>query len=340
MDGLKERLRRAARGALPRGTDASLDHALDRALRLLERHEGRGVIPSDDGFPRRLLDVRPSPTVVFLVGSWTHVTPTVAVVGARDATDDGMDVARDLAASLARAGVAVVSGLARGIDAAAHRGALDAGGLSGAVLGTGIERAYPRSNAGLQERLSRSLGLMSEILPGTAPTAATFATRNRLLAALSDVVVVVQGRERSGSLITAREAARMGRRVAALPWDSREPLSEAPHRLIREGIATLARGVEDVLEMLPGAPLSAGAESTPREIASASLRGVDALSTELGELETRLYRVLRERPLPLDRLASACSLSAAELMAALVTLELSGLARRTPGGFARRLSRR
>jgi len=273
--------------------------------------------------------------MVFLVGPWTHVSPTVAVVGARDATDDGLDVASDLAASLARAGVAVVSGLARGIDTAAHRGALDAGGLSGAVLGTGIDRAYPSSNAKLQERLSRSLGLMSEILPGTAPTAATFATRNRLLAALSDVVVVVQGRERSGALITAREAARIGRRVAALPWDSREPLSEAPHRLIREGIATLARGVEDVLEMLPIAPLPAKAAPSPRGAVSASSPGGEAFMAELGDAEARLYRALRERPLPLDRLASDSSLSAAELMATLLTLELLGLARRVPGGFAR-----
>jgi len=149
-------------------------------------------------------------------------------------------------------GVAVVSGLARGIDTAAHQGALDAPGVSGAVLGTGVDRAYPRENAALQARLARSLGLMSEIPSGGTATRGTFATRNRLLAAMVDVVVVVQGRAGSGSLITAQEAARLGRPVAAIPWDSREPLGEAPHALIRDGVATLVRDADDVLDLIPG----------------------------------------------------------------------------------------
>lgn len=296
---------------------------MDEGMELL----GRAVSRSDAAYPRRLLDLPSPPAVIFLVGGWHHTGPHVAVVGARDGTEDGIDVARDLASRLAREGAAVISGMARGIDAAAHEGALDAGGLSGAVLGTGIDQVYPRSNAALQSRLGRSLGLMSEVPPGAPAARSTFAARNRILAALADAVVVVQGRATSGALITAHEAARLGRPVGAVPWDSREPLAEAPHALIRAG-ATLVRSAEDVLALV-------GMAGDDRDPASEELP--DAALTDP---ESRLYRALRERPLPLDRLAQAASLTAPELGAALLSLELQGLARREPGGFARKTRRR
>jgi DNA processing protein len=297
------------------------------------RQRGRELRPLDEGYPPRLRDLKPAPRI-FVVGAWNHPGPWVAVVGARDATEDGIDVARDLAASLAAHGIAVVSGLARGIDTAAHQGALDAPGVSGAVLGTSVDRAYPRENAALQERLSRSLGLMSEIAADRSATRATFATRNRLLAAIADVVVVVQGRAGSGSLITAKEATRLGRPVAAVPWDSREPLGQAPHELIRDGVATLVRGVDDVLDLIPG--FKEGAQTAPR---AADPRAAPVLLAGLAPAEAALYRALRERPLPLDHLAEVASLTASELAVALLTLELSDLARRTPGGLVRKTRR-
>ncbi len=300
---------------------------------------GRGVRTlrhSERGYPRGLGDLKAPPDPVYLVGPWDHSGPRVAVVGARNATEDGIDVARDLARSLCERGIAVVSGLARGIDAAAHEGALTAGGPSGAVLGTSVEETYPREHAALQLALARSLGLMSEIRPGTPSTPGTFASRNRLLAAIADAVIVVQGRSGSGSLITAEEALRLGRPVGALPWDSREPLGEAPHGLIRAGKATLVRNADDVVKLLPDSggdaraagdvPVGGGDARTPRLIDIEALRPHEAA----------LYRALRNHPRSLDDLAAAARLSASELGVALLALELGGLARRAPGGLARR----
>jgi DNA processing protein len=256
----------------------------------------------------------------------------VAIVGARNATDDGQDVARELGRTLAERGIAVVSGLARGIDAAAHQGALEAGGQSGAVLGTSLDEIYPRQHASLQLSLARSLGLMSEIPPGGCSIPATFASRNRILAAIADAVVVVQGCAGSGSLITAKEALRLGRPVGAVPWDPRESLGRAPHELIRAGKATLVRNADDVLDLLrPGAETRGTAADGPR---------VDAIDMDrLPPHEAALYRALRDHPRSLDDLALAASLTAAEFGAALLALELSGLARRAPGGLARRTRR-
>jgi DNA processing protein len=283
-------------------------------------------------YPERLTKLGSAPDPVFLAGRWDHPGPFVAIVGTRQASDDGRDVAFDLARGLAARGVAILSGMARGIDAAAHEGALAAGGASGAVLGTPLDVTYPREHASLQSRLRRSLGLMSEIPCGGPTTRNTFAARNRILAALADVVVVVQGRAGSGALLTAKEAHRLGRPVGAIPWDSRDPLGEAPHGLIRSGSATLVGGVDDVMELLdPKRP----ARSEPRESSRRSPGPLPSLSP----LERTLYRALRERPLPLDRLAETAGLTASELGVALLALELIGLARREPGGLARRARR-
>jgi DNA processing protein len=267
---------------------------------------------------------------VFLAGRWDHPGPFVTIVGTRDASDDGRDVAHDLARALAERGVAILSGLARGIDAAAHEGALASGGVSGAVLGTPLDVTYPREHASLQSRLRRSLGLMSEIRTGGSTTPNTFAARNRMLAALADAVVVVQGRTGSGALLTAKEAGRLGRPLAAIPWDSRDPLGEVPHDLIHDGRATLIRTADEVMELIGrtvDSPLSKRDET--KNIPLETLR----------PHERALYGALRDRPLPLDRLAEAAGLTASQLTIALLALELSGLARRAPGGLARRLGR-
>ncbi|HYQ88937.1 MAG TPA: DNA-processing protein DprA [Candidatus Binatia bacterium] len=291
------------------------------------REVGRDQI----GYPGRLRALGSAPDPVFLAGRWDHPGPFVAIVGTRDASDDGRDVAHDLARALADRGVAILSGLARGIDAAAHEGALAADGVSGAVLGTPLDVTYPREHASLQNRVRRSLGLMSEIRSGDPTTRNTFAARNRMLAALADVVLVVQGRERSGALLTAREARRLGRPVGAVPWDSRDPLGEAPHGLIRSGAASLVCSASDVLRLIhPG-------EGVARR--SAPPRANPVLLEDLQPQERALYRALRERPRPMDELAGIAGLTAAELGVALLSLELQGLARRDPGGLARRVRR-
>jgi DNA processing protein len=316
------------------GTRAARPDAESRIAAVLRGCEGRAVTPGDDGYPGRLLLLRSPPSVVYLAGSWRLDVPAVAIVGARASNGDGEDFARSLAAELASSGIAVLSGLARGIDAAAHAGALDAGGRSGAVLGTGLDRAYPRANARLQARLRDSIGLLTEVPPGHAPRPSTFASRNRLLAALSDAVVLVQGRGDSGALITAREARDLGRPVGAVPWDPRDPLAEAPLGLLRAGRAELVRHAGDVLELMGCAALrspdSAGAgPALPED-------GARAVSLAPGGDEARLLAALRRRPEPLDVAAARAGLTLAAAGAAFVVLELHGLAETAPGGLARR----
>ncbi|HYR51800.1 MAG TPA: DNA-processing protein DprA [Candidatus Dormibacteraeota bacterium] len=286
----------------------------------------RRVLDAD--YPARLRELSSPPDPLFLTGRWDHPGPHVAIVGSRSATEDGLDVARELAAALSARGVAIVSGLARGIDAAAHEGALGAGGLTGAVLGTSLDEIYPPEHAGLHQSIARSLGLMSEIPPGAHASRNTFAARNRMVAAMADVVVVVQGAAGSGAMITAQEAARMGRPVAALPWDSRDPLGEAPHELIRSGRATLVRNAADVLELI------GIGDTAPRRVAP-----THSLPLHLAPHEDALLRALRERPLPLDQLAASAQLTASEVSVALIGLELRNLARRLPGGVAQRTAR-
>jgi len=299
--------------------------------------EIREVGEKETGYPERLHALGSAPDPVFLAGRWDHPGPFVAIVGTRDASDDGRDVAHDLARALAERGVAILSGLARGIDAAAHEGALDADGVSGAVLGTPLDVTYPREHVSLQDRLRRSLGLMSEIRSGDSTTRNTFAARNRILAALADVVVVVQGRERSGALLTAKEARRLGRPVGAVPWDSRDPLGEAPHGLLRSGTARLVCTVSDVLRLIrPEEDARSARPYAPRSVTS---RVHPELLETLQPHERALYRALRDRPRPMDELAGVSGLTAAQLGVALLSLELQGLARRDPGGLARRLRR-
>jgi DNA processing protein len=293
---------------------------------------GRAVSRDDPFYPAALRSLTHAPSVVYVTGPWNVEFPSVALVGARDASDDGVDVARGLASALSRRGVAVLSGLARGIDAAAHRGALEAGGWTGAVLGTGLDRCYPSEHRDLQRQVAASLGLLTEHPPGAPATAGTFASRNRLLAALADAVVVIQGRERSGALLTAGAARRLGKPVGAVPWDSRDPLGASPHALIRSRAAVLVRGVEDVLELLG----MAEAAATPASLLS---KPPSSPPVPLGGPEERLFRALRDRPRPLEAAARDAALTIAEASAALVLLEIGGRARRDPGGEVRRVRR-
>jgi DNA processing protein len=336
-------LRRAARARSPGRDGEALARDVARAARILERARGRAVARGDPEYPPRLLDLSAPPPFLYLAGAWNHHGATVAIVGSRHATDDGRDVARSLAADLARGGAAVVSGLARGIDAAAHEGALEAGGRSGAVLGTSLERRYPRGHETLHEALEHSLGLMSELFPGAPASRSTFAARNRLVAALADAVVVVQGREASGALLTVRAAETLGRPVGAVPWDSREPLGAAPHALIRAGRATLVRNAEDVWAMMAlGVAGGATGASAPEPGPSGPSRAQPGRSVPpaprptLSGPESRVLAALRDRPQPLDDVAARADLPASEAGASLVALELLGLARREPGGRYRR----
>jgi DNA processing protein len=298
----------------------------------------REVARGAEGYPARLLDLSNPPARVFLEGPWDDADPIVAIVGSRAASGDGLDLTESIAGELAAAGIAVISGLAHGIDAAAHRGALGAGGRSGAILGTPLDEAFPRAHRGLQRRLAASLGILSEYPPESPVTRGMFASRNRLLAAMADAVIVVQGREGSGALHTVEAARRLGRPVGAVPWDPREPLGEAPLRLVREGAATLVRGARDIADLIPADRRGVG--RAPRiDAAMGSGRPAgcgEPESARFSVREARLLAALRYRAEPLEIAASRCGLTIAEAGAALLTLEIHGHAVREPGGLVRR----
>jgi DNA processing protein len=290
----------------------------------------RALDPGHPEYPVRLRDLSSPPSPIFLRGPWNHAGPIVAVVGSRNARPEAIEFTRWLAGALAREGVAVVSGLARGIDAEAHKGALEAGGRSGGVLGTPLDEVYPPENRSLQEELAASLGLMSEVAPGAPTTRGTFATRNRILAAISHAVILVQADVKSGALLTVRAAERLRRPIGAVPWNPTDELAASPLALIREGRAVLIRDARDVLTLMGEAPSSviaaAATAATPAAAAPASV------SDSRSGIERRVLAELGRRAEPLDVVATRADLPAAETSAALLSLELAGLARREPGG--------
>ena len=250
------------------------------------------------GYPPLLAELHDPPARLHLRGGPAEILsrPAVAVVGARSCSRYGAQVARELARELAAAGVVVVSGLARGIDGEAHRGALAAGGLTVAVLGCGIDRDYPRAHAQLAGRIAESGLVVSEYPPGVEPAPWRFPTRNRIVADLAKATVVVEARERSGALITADFAMEEGREVFAVPGEITSTLSAGTNALLRAGATPLC-AVGDVLEALG---LEAAASATAHD------------------------PLLELLPATADELARATGCDAAELAARLVELELEG----------------
>ena len=251
-----------------RGRVLAAPAAVDTAASSLLSAGARVLIVGTPGYPERLADAWPelgAPLWIFVTATGPlPAGPAVAVVGTRHPTLDGARTARELGALLAKHGVAVISGMARGIDQAAHLGALDAGGRTVGVLGTGFGVDYPRHDGPLRDAIAASGGLVSELLPGAPPQKRNFLWRNRIISALAAVTVVVEGRTGSGALHTARMAAAQGRDVLAVPGPVRAPTSRAPLDLIRDGAQPLTR-LEDVLDALRIQPHDGqpSAESAP-----------------------------------------------------------------------------
>jgi DNA processing protein len=256
--------------------------------------------------------------------------PRVAIVGSRRPTPYGEAVAERLAADLATAGAVVVSGLARGIDAAAHRGALDAGGVTVAVLGTGVDIVYPAENAALAaELLERGGALVSEFPDGTPPRRGHFPKRNWTMAALSDAVVVVEAAEGSGALITAEAALSLDREVMAVPGSVFSPLSVGSHQLLRDG-AGLVQNARDVLAAL----------GRVQEVLDDPLRPPSRLGlTGRGGRDGLLAHLSDTLPLSAAELSRKLGLGFAEALARLTALELEGSVVRRGEGYIRRLGR-
>lgn len=283
---------------------------------------------ADAAYPLDLLQMPDPPTLLFVHGSLAALAhpQRVAVVGSRNPTPQGQLNARQFARSLGQAGVCVVSGLALGVDGAAHEGALDAQAPTIAVVGTGLDRVYPARHKALAHRIAASGALVSEYPLGTPPMAPNFPKRNRLIAALGQGTLVVEAALQSGSLITARLAVDLGRDVFAIPGSIHSPQSRGCHALIRQG-AKLVESAQDVLEELHVMP-SAAASTFTDEPPELPAPGDAALLAALGH-----------DPVSLDALQARTGWPTAQLQAALLELELVGEVGRLPGGLFQRLGR-
>jgi len=279
-------------------------------------------------WPIRLMELRRPPPCLHLRGDPAlFALPGVAVVGARHASAAGVEIARRLGRDLAGEGYAVISGMARGIDSAAHRGALDAGGATIAVLGCGVDVCYPADSRDVYARLPREGLLVSEFDHGAGPLRGHFPQRNRIIAALAQAVVVVEGGHRSGSRITADLALELDREVLAVPRDPLTPGSAMPNRLIQAGAAP-ATGVHDVLAALGDIRPEAGLDD---RLPHPALAAPDRLRW--------LTEVLETHPLGVEELVRASRRPVADVLSALLDLELRGVVERLPGGLFRRLGR-
>jgi len=288
----------------------------------------------DSRYPEALKTITTPPLALFLRGDTTLLSqPQVAMVGARAATPQGLENARGFAAELSRRGVLITSGLAVGVDGAAHAGALDAKAPTIAVCGTGLDRVYPARHKALAQAILDGGGaLVSEFAPGTESIAANFPRRNRIISGLSLGVLVVEASRDSGSLITARRAVEQGREVFAIPGSIHNPLAKGCHQLIREG-AKLVESVDDVLlELAPklGAWLREQQATAPPP---AQGRSDDATTT-------RLLAALTDAPQSVDQLVAATGLAAEQVSTALLMLELDGRAGAVAGGGFMRLQAR
>jgi DNA processing protein len=322
------------RGGKTAGADPPWHALAERTTARLDGCGGRVVLPGDGEWPTQLHDLGVVvPLALFVRGEdlRSAVLRSVAVVGARAASPYGVAVATDLAADLADRGWGVVSGGAYGIDAAAHRGALAAGGITVAVLACGVDVSYPQGHQALFERLSAEGVLVSELPPGAHPTRARFLTRNRLIAALSRATLVVEAAHRSGSLNTAATARALGRPVLAVPGPVTSPMSAGVHHLMREHLETtrLVTGADEVVEEL--GPLGSFAPEVPRP--SRPTDGLDAEALEVFE------SLPAGRPLAVARVAVAAGRTEEATSAVLHRLRLLGLAEQTDDGWRVRRAR-
>jgi DNA processing protein len=295
---------------------------------------GRGAITlSSPEYPSLLRAIPDAPLVLFVRGDVSSLTAShIAVVGTRNPTRPGVETARDFAATLAREGLGVVSGLAVGIDAAAHRGALDASATTVAVAAHGLDMVYPRRHRDLADRIAQSGALVSEFPPGVPPLRENFPRRNRIISGLSLGVLVVEAAVRSGSLITARLGAEQGREVFAMPGSIHNPMARGCHRLIRDG----AKLVETVADLLEELGWDARTSSTACD---AETDGVDAAEA-LDDDYVTLLQAMGHDPAPVDVLVQRTGLTPQALSSMLLRLELQGIVHPVPGtGYVRAAKR-
>jgi DNA processing protein len=304
--------------------------ALRSDLEWIQASGAQLVLLGDADYPPLLAQTSGAPVVLFVLGSATALSsPQLAMVGSRSPTPAGRRTARDFAASFARAGLTITSGLAIGIDAASHEGALLSGGLTVAVFGTGLDQVYPRENTPLAGRVRESGALVSEFPPGTRPIRSNFPRRNRIISGLSLGTVVVEAARKSGSLITAELAAEQGREVFAIPGSIHSPVSRGCHQLIRDG----AKLVEEAADVLSELQILFKKEDLRK--ASSALPGKAALDKEY----EMLLDALGFEPATIDVLVARTGLPGESIASMLLILELEGWVAAVPGGRYGRVSK-
>lgn len=291
--------------------------ALDRMIEQIER-KGITVLTWDDAdYPRRLLEIANPPPVLYIKGTLTEEDEwAAAVVGTRRVTAYGKEVTRKISHALARNNITVISGMARGVDADAHRAALDAGGRTLAILGCGVDVIYPPENRKLAENILQHGALISDYPPGTPPDGGNFPPRNRIISGMSRLVVVVEAGRKSGALITARYAAEQGRDVFAVPGNIFAPQSKGTNMLIQQGARPLLQ-IDDVLEALDVSMLSE--HKTARIVLPENAT------------EAALYNLMDLEPMHIDELAVKLELPIDEVTATLTMMELKGMVRHLGG---------
>ena len=305
----------------------ALDWA-EKQVAQLRESAWRIILFGTTQFPQALCNLRYPPPYLFIRGAIPE-GPAIAVVGSRQATEYGIRITQQIAEDLAAAGVTIVSGFARGIDTAAHKAALNVNGQTVAVWGTGPDIVFPRENEGLVDDVAGHGAVITEFPFGTAADAANFPVRNRLIAGLSDGVLVMQARRRSGALLTAQHALEQGKDVFAIPGEIGQESYVGTHELIKEG-ARMVTGAEDILDALHMA-------SAPRRAQRPKEPEARALPLPpLTEIERRIYEALGTSACHIDRLAVSLRLSVGETARVLTLLELKGLVTKQAGNHIAR----
>lgn len=301
----------------------------EQEIALCRRHGIAILTEADPQYPRMLREIHDPPGILFVRGQLKPEDGlAIGIVGTRHATPYGLRQAERLAAGLARAGLTVVSGLARGIDGAAHRGVLDAGGRTLAILASGVLSIYPPEHQQLANDVAAQGALVSEQPPRSSPLAGTFPQRNRIISGLSLGVIVIEAAERSGALITARHAMEQGRDVFALPGNVDSRASRGCHRLLRDG-AILIESVDDVLEQL--GPL---VEAMPRDDGRTVHHPAELM---LNELEQEVLTAVRTEATSIDAIISQSGLPPAQVLSTISVLEMRHLIRRLSGNTVIRI---
>ena len=316
VNGLTQRHVAAIKSHKLEGVEAELALAAKKDYRL--------VTLTDSDYPRLLREIPDPPPFLYVYGRLERHSANLAVVGSRNATGYGLSTTRDLCRSLASHNLTIVSGMARGIDTAAHEGALAAGGKTIAVLGSGLEKIYPAENRKLFHRIAEKGAVVSEFPLMAGPEAHHFPIRNRIISGMSLGTVVVEATRKSGSLITARLAAEQNREVFAVPGSIQSFKSAGSHTLIKQG-AKLVEHAQDVIEeLMPLVSVNQGLENKSGDYTKKKM-------ASLSDDEVRVYQALDPYPVHVDDLARKISMEPGKLLSMLLKLELNGMVQQSPG---------